>query len=280
METASEHSDSLDKDTKRASASNPSLTLRFPSFSRKSSATLQELDHQRKPFSKSSSFSLRLPLRKNSQGDIIGDDKVSPPGMKLSSNHSSRSRFSFSSRINSDQRKESDIASSSSPNLLDLPVVETTTVVRDYDKETGNKMLNNYMLFNELGRGCYGKVKLCIDTVTGEKWAVKIVDKHVKNRFQSKLSAAHRLAAQGPDTQLTKVKKEIAILKKCRHAHVVRLKEVIDDPSSDKIYMILEYLEGGEVLWHDNSDPPKPCLGIGEVRQIFRDLCLGVQYCK
>jgi serine/threonine protein kinase len=139
-------------------------------------------------------------------------------------------------------------------------------------------MLNNYMMLNELGRGCHGKVKLCIDTTTCEKWAVKIVDKQLKHRFQSKLSAAHRLAAHGPDIQLNKIKKEIAILKKCHHDHVVRLKEVIDDPTADKIYMVLEYLEGGDIIWHDNSEPQKPILSISLSRKIFRDLFLGIQY--
>jgi serine/threonine protein kinase len=34
-----------------------------------------------------------------------------------------------------------------------------------------------------------------------------------------------------------RLKKEIAILKKCRHPNVVRLREVIDAPASKKIYL-------------------------------------------
>lgn len=34
-----------------------------------------------------------------------------------------------------------------------------------------------------------------------------------------------------------KIRKEIAIMKKCRHAHVVRLLEVIDDKLTQKIYL-------------------------------------------
>jgi serine/threonine protein kinase len=33
------------------------------------------------------------------------------------------------------------------------------------------------------------------------------------------------------------IRKEIAIMKKCRHPHIVRLLEVIDDPQQEKIYM-------------------------------------------
>nr|KAJ3420320.1 hypothetical protein HK105_005814 [Polyrhizophydium stewartii] len=166
--------------------------------------------------------------------------------------------------------------------LLAEPVRETFQMVRDYDPQTGNKMINNYMVIREIGRGVHGKVKLCIDTETNEKWAIKIVEKNAKRRFQSKLSAAARAAAEGgqepPNPQLEKIKREIAILKKCAHPHVVRLHEVIDDPHSDKIYLVLEYLEGGEITWHDSSDPPRPVLSIDETRAIFRDVVCGVQY--
>lgn len=78
--------------------------------------------------------------------------------------------------------------------------------------------------------------------------------------------------------QLEKIKKEIAILKKCSHPHIVGLREVIDDPSSDKIYLVLEYLPGGEVQWQDFSDNPKPMHTEAQARIIFRDLVQGVQY--
>lgn len=38
-----------------------------------------------------------------------------------------------------------------------------------------------------------------------------------------------------------KIRKEIAIMKKCRHAHIVRLLEVIDDRMKSKIYMSESY---------------------------------------
>jgi serine/threonine protein kinase len=78
--------------------------------------------------------------------------------------------------------------------------------------------------------------------------------------------------------QLEKIKKEIAILKKCSHPRIVGLREVIDDPSSEKIYLVLEYLPGGEVQWQDFSDNPKPLHTESQARFIFRDLVQGVQY--
>lgn len=47
----------------------------------------------------------------------------------------------------------------------------------------------------------------------------------------------HLALTAGLTSQEHKIRKEIAIMKKCRHAHVVRLYEVIDDKLQNKIYM-------------------------------------------
>lgn len=47
----------------------------------------------------------------------------------------------------------------------------------------------------------------------------------------------HMPLADKLNTTEAKIRKEIAIMKKCRHPHVVRLYEVIDDRMRDKIYM-------------------------------------------
>jgi hypothetical protein len=49
-----------------------------------------------------------------------------------------------------------------------LEVVTTSTVHKDYDPETGNKVINNYMIIKEIGRGVHGKVKLAVDLTTNE----------------------------------------------------------------------------------------------------------------
>lgn len=44
----------------------------------------------------------------------------------------------------------------------------TNTINKDYDPATGNKVINNYMIIKEIGRGVHGKVKLAEDMETGE----------------------------------------------------------------------------------------------------------------
>ncbi|KDN52181.1 kinase-like protein, partial [Tilletiaria anomala UBC 951] len=73
-----------------------------------------------------------------------------------------------------------------------------------------------------------------------------------------------------------KVKREIAIMKKCQHENIVRLREVIDDPQSKKIFMVLEYMAGGEVQWKDEQG--RPTLTVDEARRTFRDVVLGLEY--
>ncbi|KAF9579337.1 hypothetical protein BGW38_004446, partial [Lunasporangiospora selenospora] len=145
------------------------------------------------------------------------------------------------------------------------PVKETHTMMKDYDPLTGNKMINKYMVVRELGRGVHGKVKLCRDTLTDELCAIKIVDKTTRKRLGR---------AQLSNEQ--KIRREIAIMKKCIHPNVVRLIEVIDDPNARKIYLVLEFMEGGEVHWKDAEE--RPILPLDDARTIFRDVVLGLEY--
>ncbi|ODV72368.1 serine/threonine-protein kinase, partial [Cyberlindnera jadinii NRRL Y-1542] len=73
-----------------------------------------------------------------------------------------------------------------------------------------------------------------------------------------------------------KVRREIAIMKKINHPNVVQLKEVMDDENSRKIYLVLEYLERGEVKWQ--RAPGVPLMSISESMKVFRDVVLGLEY--
>ncbi|EEP77088.1 hypothetical protein UREG_01937 [Uncinocarpus reesii 1704] len=115
---------------------------------------------------------------------------------------------------------------------------ETHTAEVDRDVLTGNKLINEYEILDELGRGEHGKVKLGRHMKTGQRVAIKIVQRYSKRRRLGKLG--------NPED---KVKKEVAILKKARHPNVVSLLEVIDDPNQQKVYIVLEYVENGEIIW-------------------------------
>ncbi|KAI9342765.1 kinase-like domain-containing protein [Zopfochytrium polystomum] len=135
------------------------------------------------------------------------------------------------------------------------------------------------MIIKEIGRGVHGKVKLCVDTETNEQYAIKIVEKHARKRFGGRSLSQRTMEGEDPiNPHLEKIKREIAILKKVNHPNVVGLKEVIDDPGAEKIYLVLEFMAGGEVRWRDRPDNPKPALSVDEARLIFRDVICGLEY--
>ncbi|CCG23775.1 hypothetical protein CORT_0E01880 [Candida orthopsilosis Co 90-125] len=166
----------------------------------------------------------------------------------------------------------------STPSGYNSPVKETNRVLLEYDPITRRKVLNTYEILREIGRGEHGKVKLAKDLINNELVAIKIVNRKLK---KERPSLRIRNSNNGKTSSISehelKIKREIAIMKKCRHKHIVSLKEVLDDTSSFKIYLVLEYMEKGEIKWkrlqqdlrpntkiqsdNDGSDSEIPCCG-------------------
>ncbi|KAG7660387.1 uncharacterized protein J8A68_006105 [[Candida] subhashii] len=140
------------------------------------------------------------------------------------------------------------------------PVKETNRVLLEYDPISRRKVLNTYEILREIGRGEHGKVKLAKDLITNEFVAIKIVNRKSKKDRPSLRIRKNSLSnnnSQLYNEYEMKIKREIAIMKKCRHKHIVTLKEVLDDLSSYKIYLVLEYLEKGEIKWKRLPNEPK-----------------------
>lgn len=89
-----------------------------------------------------------------------------------------------------------------------------------------------YLLLQTLGEGEFGKVKLGLHSQYGEEVAVKLIRRgNVDNPLR-----------------LSKVEREIEVLKVLKHPNIVRLYDVIE---TDKyIGIILEYASGGELFDH------------------------------
>lgn len=117
----------------------------------------------------------------------------------------------------------------------------------DRDFTTGRKIINHYEVIEEIGRGVHGKVKLARDLDIGQNVAIKIVPRFSRKRRLGRITQNV--------SPFEKSKREIAILKKIRHPNVVALLEVIDDPDYRKIYLCLEHVECGEVIWRKKGLP-------------------------
>ncbi len=98
-------------------------------------------------------------------------------------------------------------------------------------------MVNDYIVVRELARGSYGKVKKVFHRVTKKIYAMKIIKK-------AKLKKT-RLSKDR--TAFDAIEREVAVMKKLRHQNVVKLFEVMDDPTCEKLYLVMEFLEGNSV---------------------------------
>ncbi|KAK1839768.1 serine threonine-protein kinase ssp1 [Colletotrichum chrysophilum] len=170
---------------------------------------------------------------------------MTSPGLFSPSNPHPKS--SYPTQSSSDSNTPN--AETSSPYLHPLQhhkVRETHKALIDSDSITGRKLINQYEVIEEIGRGMHGKVKLARNLETGDNVAIKIIPRYSKKRRLGKVMAM---------SPQEKTMREIAILKKMRHPNVVSLLEIIDDPELKKIYLILEHVELGEVVWRKKGLP-------------------------
>uniref|UniRef100_A0A3B3VV91 Calcium/calmodulin-dependent protein kinase kinase 1, alpha a n=1 Tax=Poecilia latipinna TaxID=48699 RepID=A0A3B3VV91_9TELE len=111
--------------------------------------------------------------------------------------------------------------------------------------------------------GSYGVVKLAYNEDD---------DKHYVSLVLCRPPPRGPKAAQGEQPNvlgpLERVYQEIAILKKLDHVNIVRLVEVLDDPSEDNLYM------GNPVM----EVPTETPFSEEQARQYFRDIVLGIEY--
>ncbi|CAE7451255.1 KIN10 [Symbiodinium sp. CCMP2592] len=92
------------------------------------------------------------------------------------------------------------------------------------------KSIGHYILGKTIGEGTFGKVKLGTHILTGEKVAVKILEKE-------------RIVDVA---DVERVAREIHILKLVQHPHIIQLYEIIETPR--QLYLIMEYCPGGELF--------------------------------
>ncbi|KAI8878199.1 Pkinase-domain-containing protein [Backusella circina FSU 941] len=123
------------------------------------------------------------------------------------------------------------------------------------------KDVGDYWLGKTLGRGSSGRVKMGIHKVTGEKVAIKIISKS-------------HLATN--TTVERAVKREIAVMKLINHPNIMSLLDVIDLADSPNLYLVLEYVQGGELFDHLVSQGR---LAEQEARKYFQQIILALDYC-
>ncbi|XP_017645815.1 CBL-interacting serine/threonine-protein kinase 24 isoform X1 [Gossypium arboreum] len=120
------------------------------------------------------------------------------------------------------------------------------------------RTVGKYEVGRTIGQGTFAKVKFARNSVSGESVALKVLPKATILK--------HRMVDQ--------IKREISIMKIVRHPNIVRLHEVL--ASRTKIYIILEFISGGELfdkIVHCGRLPENEC------RRYFQQLIDAVAHC-
>jgi len=118
------------------------------------------------------------------------------------------------------------------------------------------KITDNYDIQKELGKGAFSVVHLAVHKKTGEKVAVKIIDKK-----QAKPEDQKRLQT------------EVDILKKVKHPNIVSLKDLYE--TSDHLYLVMELVTGGELF---DKIVEKGQYNEKEASLIVGKICAAVEY--
>ena len=111
--------------------------------------------------------------------------------------------------------------SSKSPVL----VIDSNSFVSE---KKGN-IAKDYEILEVLGKGGFGEVKKVVHKLTQDVRAMKIIKKE-----------------KCDEAFLAALNNEIKILKQLDHPHIVNLYEIYQD--NKNIYLVTEYLEGGELF--------------------------------
>ncbi|XP_044463769.1 CBL-interacting serine/threonine-protein kinase 24-like isoform X2 [Mangifera indica] len=122
----------------------------------------------------------------------------------------------------------------------------------------GTRKVGKYEVGRTIGEGTFAKVKFAQNRETGDSVAMKVL-------FKSAI-LKHRMVDQ--------IKREISIMKIVRHPNIVRLHEVL--ASRTKIYIILEFVTGGELF---DKIVHQGRLSENDCRQYFQQLIDAVAHC-
>eukprot|EP00826_Nyctotherus_ovalis_P063177 TRINITY_DN9243_c0_g1_i14.p1 TRINITY_DN9243_c0_g1~~TRINITY_DN9243_c0_g1_i14.p1 ORF type:complete len:577 (-),score=142.98 TRINITY_DN9243_c0_g1_i14:246-1976(-) len=128
---------------------------------------------------------------------------------------------------------------------------------RESRKAGKKSAIGHYILEKTIGEGTFGKVKLATHKLTGEKVAIKVLEKD-------------RITDVG---DVERVAREMHILTIVRHPNLVQLYEIVE--TAKQLCLVTELAAGGEVYDHIVANKR---LKEEEACKIFQQMMAGVEY--
>jgi carbon catabolite-derepressing protein kinase len=152
-----------------------------------------------------------------------------------------------------------------------------------------NNLVGDYIVEGNVGQGSYGKVKLAYHRATRHQVnspppLYELISRRDDEEVLTRRGACRVMIRQVAIKILQKdlmdsaeqerSRREIAIQRKLIHPNIAKLYDVIE--SEDRINIVMEYSEGGELLTYITKQGK---LNENEARRLFLQLLSAVQYC-
>lgn len=120
--------------------------------------------------------------------------------------------------------------------------------------------LDDYIIGKQIGQGAYAIVRIGLNKKLNKKVALKIYKKY-------KLEDINRRKS---------VKREIKLMERMKHEHIVQLHEIID--TNKYVILVMEYVENGSLHGYLKSKPNRR-LDEQDAKRIIRQITEGLRYC-
>jgi len=153
------------------------------------------------------------------------------------------------------------------------PIKETKSARMSISRSE-KRYINQYLLQERLGRGCFGTVRKCKDITTGHTFAMKILNKkNLQMQLKYTWTENNKMTTS---SAFESVQQEISIMKRLRHKNILNLIEIIY--SDDVLYLILEYMPHGSLAEGNHIIQKIDCEKSDKLRLYMRDMVSGLAY--
>lgn len=141
----------------------------------------------------------------------------------------------------------------------EIAVLDKARFIFKYPKaRQTSQFLQQYTLLEQLGKGHFAEVFLCVEKATGKRYAVKVFTKTPGMEERSKTDG---------------LQQEIAVLMGVSHPNVLCLKDTFSEHHA--VFLVLELAAKGELF---NYIVMKQKLSEDETRKLFTQLFQGIKY--
>mmetsp|Transcript_21685 Transcript_21685/g.64993 ORF Transcript_21685/g.64993 Transcript_21685/m.64993 type:complete len:214 (-) Transcript_21685:729-1370(-) len=110
--------------------------------------------------------------------------------------------------------------------------------------------IDGYEMLGFLGKGAYAHVERAREVATGEEVAIKVFERGVLRKQKSMTRVGRQVTVT---TALDKLDAEISLMRSLDHSHIIRLYDVVEDPVTDRLFLVLELAALGPVATFDEE---------------------------